>query len=165
MKHEVSPVEDSSEPLLAEPSASVDRIFADAELPNELVGKRSGRRVRLEPEPGGERLVICSAEGRVELSVRLTPQGPVLTLSGARIELDTDELALRCRQLEIDVGEAATLRARSLTTRVEADHSLEIGGRSQQRAQSLALEATLGNIELRANDDVEVEGERIWLNR
>jgi hypothetical protein len=128
---------------VAEPASDrVDRIFAEAELPAELVARRSGRRIRLEPDADGERLLICTAEGEVELSVRLTPEGPVLRLTGTRVELAADQLALRCRELDIDVGEAAAIRARSI-----------------------GLEATLGNISLRANDDVEVEGERIWLNR
>jgi hypothetical protein len=63
-------------------------------------------------------------------------------LAGARVELSADQLALRCRELDIDVGEAAKVRARSF-----------------------GVETTLGNISLRANDDVEIEGERIWLNR
>lgn len=133
----------SDSPGLAEPATDrVDRIFAEAELPAELVGRRSGRRIRLEPDVGGERLLICTAEGEVELSIRLTPEGPVLRLAGARVELAADQLALRCRELDIDVGEAALIRARSV-----------------------GVEATLGNITLRANDDVQIEGERIWLNR
>jgi hypothetical protein len=102
----------------------------------------SGRLVRLEADAGREELIVCNAAGQVELRVRLTDQGPVLTLSGARIELDADTIALRCRELEIDAQQKARIEAASVD-----------------------VEAKLGGITLRANDDVEVEGERIWLNR
>lgn len=102
----------------------------------------SGRRILLETDADHEELLVCNPAGLVELRVRLTDQGPVLTLSGARIELDADTVALRCRELEIQARETAKIEA----SRVD-------------------VEAKLGGITLRANDDVEVEGERIWLNR
>ena len=132
----------------------------------ELLAPTSGRRVRIEASDGSsDQLVIRDANGEVELRVVLTPQGPVLRLKAARVELDADVLGLRCRELEVDVREAARFQAASIHTKTTGDHELEVGGRSHVQARSVAVEAALGSIELRANDDVEVEGERIWLNR
>lgn len=132
----------------------------------ELHAPMSGRRIRIEAsDAASDQLVIRDVDGEVELRVILTPQGPILKLKGARVELDADVLGLRCRELEVDVSGAARLQANSIETKIVGDQQLEVGGRSRLQARSVAVEAVLGGIELRANDDVEVEGERIWLNR
>jgi hypothetical protein len=40
-----------------------------------------------------------------------------------------------------------------------------VGGRSRLEARAVSVEARLGNVDVRANDDVALEGERILLNR
>jgi hypothetical protein len=61
--------------------------------------------------------------------------------------------------LEIDtIGSAPCLRL------PDTDLALDLPGRLKIAARSIDLQASLGNVTIRANDDVVVEGERIRLN-
>lgn len=107
----------------------------------DLVGppapSRSGRAVRFGPDAHaeGDLLEIVAPDGTVELSVRLTPSGPVLRLEGVRLEVRGRE----------------SLDLSAPRVRVHADERLELGSR--------------GDVAIAAGDDVRVDGERIWLNR
>jgi hypothetical protein len=101
----------------------------------------SGHVVEAEAHEGGERLRVRAASGEVLVTMELTERGPVLRLSAAALEVTAGALSLDCDDLRV--------RAR--------------GGISMS-AEEVALEARAGNLDLRANDDVDVRGERIRLN-
>ncbi|MCB9464391.1 MAG: hypothetical protein H6682_11930 [Candidatus Eisenbacteria bacterium] len=74
----------------------------------------SGRRLLLETTDRGESLVVVSPGGSVELSIELTPTGPVLRLQGARLEIDsTESVALKCKSFELQTQEELRLHAGS----------------------------------------------------
>ena len=51
-----------------------------------------------------ETLEVVSPDGDVEVSIRLSPEGPVLKLRGARLEIEsTDVVAVNCRRLALRV--------------------------------------------------------------
>ena len=57
-----------------------------------------------------EELEIRDAEGKVEVSVSLTADGPVVRVRGGRLELDAaDTVAVRCRRFEVQTSESAEL--------------------------------------------------------
>jgi hypothetical protein len=65
---------------------------------------RSGRTLQLVggSEGAEEGLQVFSPDGQVELSVRFTPEGPVLSFSGARLDLSqTSEVNLQCERLTL----------------------------------------------------------------
>jgi hypothetical protein len=47
---------------------------------------------------------------------------------------------------------------------VQGEHSLTVGGVARTEADTVALCARLGDVTLEANDDVRLDGERIFLN-
>lgn len=129
---------------------------------------RSGRRVRLEPEESGDLLTVSAPDGKVELVIRLTDEGPTVQLQAAALELFAP------RDITLECGGRFRVRAREgiaietagpMQQRVAGALEVEVGGRSQLRARAVSVEATLGNVDVRANDDVALEGERILLNR
>lgn len=72
----------------------------------------SGRSVVVKQVGGGEEVEIRSPQGEVELLITLTEKGPVVRLSGARLELDTPgELAVHCQRLDLHAREHAALRS------------------------------------------------------
>jgi hypothetical protein len=72
----------------------------------------SGRSVLLRVADGREELEVRGPEGAVELVVLLTADGPVVRLSGARLELESlDAVAVRCRRFEVEAAEAAHLHS------------------------------------------------------
>ena len=63
-------------------------------------------------EDDGETLEVVSPSGDVEVGIRLTPEGPVLKLRGARLEIDsTETVAINCRRFELNADEVLELRA------------------------------------------------------
>jgi hypothetical protein len=95
----------------------------------------SGRTIECaDAEAGGELVTIRSPNGTVELEVRLTDRGPVLRFEAASLDLEA----------------AGRIRTRCKSFEVVAEDA--------------AITATRGDVQLRANDDVRLNGERVKLN-
>lgn len=82
--------------------------IAATELELARVSLPSGRELLVR---GGseESIEVRSPDGLVELSVVLTPEGPVLRFSGARVELSAGTLALHADNIEIGARELASV--------------------------------------------------------
>lgn len=88
----------------------------------------SGRSLRIESASGGEQLEILSPDGLLELRIAMTPQGPVLSLSGAKLELNaTESVSLNCGRLEVNSTNGIAMRS-------EAAIRIESGGEFGVRA-------------------------------
>ncbi len=85
------------------------KAHADAtELARQLP---SGRTVHVHSADGREEIEIRSPGGEMEVRIALTPQGPVLQLRGARLEIDsTDTVAVNCRSFEINAADAVKIQ-------------------------------------------------------
>lgn len=129
----------------------VDGGAALAEIEPRIITLMSGRRLEASLDAGGaDVLHIRAHDGRCVLSVRVTDEGPVLSFSGAALELAaTRTLDLSCADLRL---------------RATGDAAIEIGGELVTTARSMALEARTGGIVVKANDDLDLKGERVLLN-
>ena len=97
----------------------------------------SGRTIILKVSEAGEELQIRSAAGHIEVRITLGDAGPVVRLSGARLELEAPHtIAFQCRQLEVNTEDRIHLKSAG---------NLEFGGQ-EMRVQ------TTGDIHL--NGDV-----------
>ena len=109
--------------------------FAEHTLPD-------GRKVVLNWENDEGDLILTAPSGDLELQVRITPDGPVLQLSGARVELRaTESVSIQTKTLDLNASERATI----------------------QSAQSVQLLSD-GDTEVTAEGDVRVLGAMIHLN-
>jgi hypothetical protein len=89
-----------------------------------------------------EELEVRSPRGDVEVRIVLTDDGPVVSLRGGRLEVDTPEdVRLRCRRFEVAATDGLDLRS-STDVQVLAEQELR----------------------LKAGQDVRVEGKPIRLN-
>lgn len=80
----------------------------------------SGRSLVLRVGGDGEEIEIRGAGGAVDLRITLTDAGPVVSLRGARVEVDSADVAVRCRTF--DVQATGTVRVASeQEVRFEAD--------------------------------------------
>jgi uncharacterized protein (DUF2345 family) len=80
-------------------------------------------------------VTIRGSGGEVLLDVVLTPAGPVLRFHAAQVQLDcSGTFQVRCESFDV------------------------------QAAGDITLEAQRGNVDVRANDDVNLNGERVRLN-
>lgn len=116
-----------------------------------------------ELELASGRSVVCrsSAESRDEVTIRgpagevllevvLTPAGPVLRFHAAQMQIDCQgSFHVRCENFEVE------------TT---GDIVQQAGGTLRAESNEMSLEARRGNVDVRANDDVNLNGERVRLN-
>jgi hypothetical protein len=106
--------------------------------------------LHIEPDGAGHVLRLVGPGGGQRLEIAVTPQGPVLRLQGGlRLELAGD-LAVDARRVALHGREGLTLSS-------GADASVVAAG-------DLAARAELGDLSLRANDDVRIDGERVRTN-
>jgi hypothetical protein len=126
----------------------------------------SGRSIEVTEGGAEERIQLRSTSGEVMLTVRLTDEGPVLSLSGASLEIAASKsLALSCETLHIKAARDALIEVGgSLRERVEGSVTRETAGASTVSGREVKLEAFPGGIVLKANDDVAINGERVLLN-
>ena len=77
------------------------------------IALQSGRTLRVVHTEGAERIEISSARGDIELRVTMTPDGPVLSLSGAKLEINsTDAVVVNCREFSVNASEGIALESR-----------------------------------------------------
>ncbi len=116
-----------------------------------LVELTHGRALSVDLDHAGVDLIqLRSATGEVELAIEVGPDGPKLRVRAVDIELTAErKLAMRCAELDVQVSGQATVAAE---------------GELQMAGLDVRVLAERGEIQLRANDDVDVRGERIRLN-
>lgn len=106
--------------------------------------------LRIRQGANGDVVEIISGEGNVAVTLRVSQDG-------VSIDLQTASLALRTTgDLTLDAGRL-NLRGRDGID-ITTDGALAL------TAQEQSLRATLGNVDVRANDDVTLDGERVLLN-
>ncbi len=126
----------------------------------------NGGRIEAEADTAGiETVRIRDRAGACVLSIRMTDEGPVLSLTGAALEIAASRsLTLRSEELLVQAGRARVEVLGDLVEQVGGDVQREARGTADIRARSLALEALGSDASLRASDDVNVKGERVRLN-
>jgi len=106
-----------------------------------------------QPDPDREvsdLLEIRSAKGELELAIEIGPTGPRLRVRAVDIELCAEKtLTMRCETLDVVASGGAS---------VAAGQVLALSG------DDVRVQAETGEVAIRANDDVDVRGERIRLN-
>ena len=87
-------------------------------------------------------LEIVAPTGEITISVRLTESGPILSMKGVGLEINSaDSITLNAQRVEINAGQEALLKSEG-TLRVESSEKMSI----------------------RCEDDLRVVGKLIYLN-
>ncbi|XXY46480.1 hypothetical protein WME91_41420 [Sorangium sp. So ce269] len=148
------------------PHAAVALAPAPGAAPSRVVPLASGRAIEIAEEGAEERIQIRAAAGQILVSIRLTDEGPVLSLAGASLEIAAAKtLSLSCETLRIQAAQDAAVEVGgSLHERVRGSVVREAGRSARTTAREVKVEASPGGVEIRANDDVDIVGERVRLN-
>jgi hypothetical protein len=110
----------------------------------------SGRSVVVLQGAGEERVEVRSVNGDLVLSLRLTDEGPVFSLAGA--------------SFEIGAAKSLRLTADKIHLAARGDLVLESGNTLRAGGRDVEVVAHPGEVAIRANDDVDITGERVRLN-
>ena len=103
-------------------------------------------------------LRILSPSGSVSLTIELTADGPILRFDGLNVRIESSgDLAIGARRLALHGREAV-----SITT--DGDAAVRAAGDLTTEARVQNISARLGNVNVKANDDVRLRGERVKLN-
>ena len=102
----------------------------------------SGRQVLILSDENEERFEIVDPDGDVVIKVRLTDEGPVVTIRGAHLKLkSTETLALEAKRVKIKAEETAM---------VKSEGSLKIDSSKK--------------MDIHSQNDIRVVGKMIYLN-
>lgn len=128
-----------------EPTSSSIELVADQRL-----------LVRRGPE--GDLLTLVGADGGITLTIRVTPDGPVAELRGGAVGLRVDgSLAIEAERLALRGREEVIISS-------DGGIRMDAGGDLLSEARGHRIDARLGNVDIRANDDVTLDGERVKMN-
>lgn len=114
-------------------------------------------RLTIERGERGSVIRLHDGGGGVPLRVELGPDGPVLVLGAGLTIAVAGELAFDAQRVAIRGRDGVHLRS-------GGDTIIESEGDLVTRAREQVVEARLGDVRLKANDDVKIVGERIRLN-
>src|ERR1700749_3616570 len=108
--------------------------------------------VQLSSTPGGAELTVRGPDGRLSLEIEIVlgVQGPVARLRTAAVQIETSQdVDVRCRSFRVEASEDISFHAQAMLKGVGA---------------AVAVEASIGSVVARANDDVQLLGENVLLN-
>ena len=120
----------SSELIGGEPPSSPD--LSDRAEPAgslQVIPLPSGTTVSVRSDRRGEDIVVRSAGGAMEIRVRLTEEGPVLSLRGVRLEIEAqDSVAVSCREFAVHASEGVRVSAGNVEVRSDSEIRMRSGG-------------------------------------
>ena len=135
-------------------------------VPSAAVVLTSGRRYDLEAGADADRLVIRARDGEIVLRIQVTDAGPVLSFSGASIDLEaTRRLRLTAQEVSIEAtGDVALTTGGSLRETIAGDHHTRVTGDERVEAANVQLQASTGSVGVRAMERIALDGEHVGLN-
>ncbi len=139
--------------------------LARAPQPARLVASIAGHSVEIE-DRASPRLIVRSPEGAVSVSIEIGRRGPVLHFEQAELTLSGADVQVDCDAFRVNARSSLELRSEgSISQRAEAELRATAGGTAKLIGHDVRVVSRRGDVAVKANDDVRLVGERIWLNR
>lgn len=118
----------------------------------------SGRKLVVEQKENGDRITLQTAGDCIELEIMITEKGPVLRFQSADLLFSSSgKVAVECEDFHVRAR-------RSLVCESEGDLKQTAKSSFSAVGEACSVRASRGDVEIKANDDVRVKGERIRLN-
>lgn len=121
----------------------------------ELAGSQT---LQLDRREEQDVLRLVYPDGRVSVEIVVTPDGPIVHLSGAGLALHTEGA------VAIDAGHVAIHGRDGLVLSSGGDTVIRAERRLATESFEQSHRASRGDLEIYANDDVRIDGERIRMN-
>ncbi|QDV86127.1 hypothetical protein [Stieleria sp.] len=119
---------------------------------------RHGQSIQVQTDGDQQTLHLMSVDGKCRLEIQITEAGPVLMLGGAGLQVSVDGT------LAFDAGHVAIHGRDSLSLSTDGDLSLKSAGKMHSSGHTQCIESQRGDVQVTANDDVRLTGERVRVN-
>jgi hypothetical protein len=148
---------------------AVERLVSsvDLEAPPSAVQRvvlRSGRAAVFD-QSSNERLTIYNADGGLELTIRFTEQGPVVSVAAAALHLAIDgDMSLDCERFRLRARAGMEIQTGGdLRQVVGGNQRVEVDGSLDLRARTVGVDGR-EVISLSAEKDVLINGDKVCIN-
>lgn len=124
-----------------------------------------GRTLTVSGRDGLDHVDIVDPSGRVELSIRVTPEGPVLEIDVLSLRLKARDISLECETLTTRASRSVTVACGGdVVETAEGKRHLESGGGTRIAGRDVGIVAEAGEASVRASDDVSIHGTTVLIN-
>jgi len=151
---------------MGEDDSHDDDDAAEAASASTSMTFRAGYSLESLAGPRGDVLSIKAPDGKIFLKITLLPEGPAVELQSVSLAVAASgDLSLDCRRLAINAEDGVAIRTGGdLVQAVQGDVRVAAGGIIDTEGHAQHLRARRGDVQLTANDDVALDGERVRLN-
>jgi hypothetical protein len=120
----------------------------------------------LQIDQSSNQIKLINNKGELQLEITINSTGLVVNLNAAELNINaSEELNLSSKKVNINASEQINIKTKgNLVQEVDKDLLTEVGGTNKQIAQVQKITATLGGVDIKANDDVRLDGESVKLN-
>jgi hypothetical protein len=101
-----------------------------------------------------------------QLTITVKPEGLSVQINAIELNINAvDQLNLSGKKVSLSASEELVIKsAGDLLHQIDGNCITDIGGTNSSRAKIQKMKAELGNVEIEANDDVRLDGERVLFN-
>lgn len=125
---------------------------------SDIITFANGQRLLTDLTPGKETLRLLTTEGKVQMTIRIKKDGSEISLSGDIVKIAAKE------KLELESPVINLTATKEICLTSDGDMHQTVKRDSYQKARIHNIIADLGNVNIKANDDVKLDGERVKLN-
>lgn len=113
-----------------------------------------------------EEVRILDKNMNVQLVITIKESGLVIDINAAQLNINAaEELNLSGKKINIKATDQLNIKsAGNLVQQIDKDSLTEVGGTNKMLAAVQKITATLGEVVVKANDDIKLNGERVKLN-
>ncbi|RLB81914.1 MAG: hypothetical protein DRH15_06395 [Deltaproteobacteria bacterium] len=117
-----------------------------------------GRELLIESNCDSNIIRIIEPEGTASLTILITKKGPIVQLTGKSLMIEAEgDISFEAENISLHSRKTTTISS-------ETDLSFRAEGTIDSKASEHSICSELGDVKVKANDDVKLNGERIKLN-
>jgi hypothetical protein len=113
-----------------------------------------------------QEIKLIDKNNATQLTISIRSEGLSLQINANEININAvNRLNFYGKEVNIEASDAIRIKTDGdLIHEIGNDSTATIGGTNNNKAQSHMITAELGNVEIKANDDVRLDGERVLFN-
>lgn len=109
---------------------------------------------------------ITNNKNELQLTILITASGIAINANANQLNVTaSDQINLQSKRINIEASELLMLKSEGhFVQEIHKDALTEIKGTNKHLAKSQKIVATTGDIEMKANDNIKLQGEQVLLN-